>query len=847
MVPSDPHAHALSPDVTAARRLLTEDADTADPEATVLRLFVLRVADARDRLDHPVEWSTTAGLADRVATAWATITDRVPVATLPADDWPADASLAAAVGQLETVGDTGVARSFETLDPRHVGTVYEAMLAEDRKPSGAYYTPFPVVRYVVETTVDPLLDAVETGERPVTDLAVLDPATGCGRFLVDTVLVCRDRLAGTTQTVSGTLTDALVSNCLYGVDLDARALDLTTLVTWLTTGASADALASLHDHLHEGDALVGRASVDDSPVCDPPTDGPAVDWPEAFPEIRGEDRRFDAAVGNPPYVRSRSIPDDRKADYRESYATAVGAFDLYVPFLERTSTLADRIGVVVPNKWTTTRYGRPLRDRLLDDHRVAELVDLSSLDVFDDAAVYPLVLRFQANAGPTDELTVTHPRKAADIDDAPHAALPRDVVDGLGDRVIPTDVDADAAGFVARLAATGSRLGDHATATEGIHTGNVREKLVVDEPTPDAVPVVGGDSVEPYLVDWDGRYVRTDPELVDEAAGEYADLREPSLFAGPKLLAPDVARWPTVAYDTEGRHALNTLYVVRPREETPYGVWHLLGLLNSTLVRWYFTQVYGGTHVSGGYLRCKPMFLLELPVPPSPDPADLDRLARAARTARDARADRDALEPDLSPSFEDPDGATLADHGATVVADGPLTATTEEYPNLRLGDVAVEQHDGVVELRATARYKPDGEPAAPVEDGGSSSASERERDRWGYVETPAAPALRLECGDRLAGLVAAFVPEVVERDDGTAGFRCRAAKSIAPVDRLRSIRLPDPDAVADELDDYRRARDCAARLDETIEATDRRIDEVVADLYGATDADRTLLDAWTGG
>ena len=69
-------------------------------------------------------------------------------------------------------------------------------------------------------------------------------------------------------------------------------------------------------------------------------------------------KRFDAVVGNPPYVRSRHLPAERKADLRERFETVRGAFDLYVPFVERMAAFGGRVSCIVPNKWTTARYGR---------------------------------------------------------------------------------------------------------------------------------------------------------------------------------------------------------------------------------------------------------------------------------------------------------------------------------------------------------------------------------------------------------------------------------------------------------------------------------------------------------
>ncbi|WP_439025468.1 Eco57I restriction-modification methylase domain-containing protein [Haloarchaeobius sp. DT45] len=834
MVPAPGPVARLRTDALAARARLP--AGTVG-DVTLSRVLVCCFAESRDRLPVEVGWDRPAGLGHRLAVAWEAVESRVPTDPLPLDGWPPDAVLARAARALRTVGDTDEPRDFTAIDPRHVGTVHEAVLAERRKAAGAYYTPLPVVEYVVDETVAPLVDAVAAGECDPTDLAILDPAMGCGRFLVGAVCALRDRLAPEHDDPPD-LVDSLVANTVYGVDLDARAVDLAVLVCWLAIDPAPAALAGLRDNLAVGDSLVGVGPAGDR--VEPLPDRPALDWPDAFPGVLGTDSRggggeggrFDAAIGNPPYVRSRHLDDDLKAYLRKQYDTVTGAFDLYIPFVERAGALARHVALVVPNKWTTTRYGRPMRDQLLDRHRLTELVDLSSLDVFPDANVYPLVLRFAADAGPTDAVTVAHPTDPSDpaaIAAAERVSVPRAVVDRLGDRVVPMDLSGDAAGLVGRLSAAGERVGDHATITEGIHTGNVREKLLVDDPGPDTRPVVGGDAVSPYLVDWGGRFVRYDHGLVDRDAGEYADLREPALFEDEKLLVPDVSEGPEAGYDDHGLYVLNSCYVVRPRAESPYSTWALLALLNATPVDWYFRQVYGGSHVSGGYLRCKPMFLGEVPLPADPAPAAVDRLESLAREARAARRAHRDVDLDLSVDVAGTTGRSLRERGAVAIATGPLGATTKRYDGLRIGRVAVERTADGVELHATARFRP--------------ADSSTDTDRWGFTETDPRPAVRFACDDRLAELVTAAVREAVDTRESVSGFRREAGKTISPTDRLLDIRVPALDDVGDEFEAYLEAKERADELDEKIEQTDDLLDQIVYDLYGLTDEEIGIVEA----
>ena len=182
------------------------------------------------------------------------------------------------------------------------------------------------------------------------------------------------------------------------------------------------------------------------------------------------------------------------------------------------------------------------------------------------------------------------------------------------------------------------------------------------------------------------------------------------------------------------------------------------------------------------------------------------------------------------------DGSTLTEIATYQppkgVGDTKLTATKDDYENLRIGTVSTEREsDDTVIIHATARYKPDDEDAY-------------ETDRWGYTETEPIPAMCLtDLTDTKAALVEAFVPVAADEAGGFANFRETATKTNSLVDRLEALTLPDPDDVADGLERYVEAKERAEELDRKIERTDALIDEIVYELYGLTDEEVEIVEA----
>jgi len=163
------------------------------------------------------------------------------------------------------------------------GRVYLITDRGERKATGSYYTPDYIVKYIVEQTLQPLLDETEarwadrkevTEEDLVDDilsLDVLDPAMGSGHFLVEaTEYIARYLVGLGLQATAGMGTEAEldywkrrgVQACIYGVDLNPLAVELAKLSLWLATVSKDKPLSFLDHHLRCGNSLIG-ARVDD--------------------------------------------------------------------------------------------------------------------------------------------------------------------------------------------------------------------------------------------------------------------------------------------------------------------------------------------------------------------------------------------------------------------------------------------------------------------------------------------------------------------------------------------------------------------------------------------------------
>ena len=136
-----------------------------------------------------------------------------------------------------------------------------------RKITGSYYTPDSLVQVLLDTVLDPILNQRENeSEDPVRsllDLSVMDPACGSGRFLVSAARRIAKRVAhhrAADMPLESDYRQALrdvARQCLYGVDRNPMAVELTKVALWIETVEPGRPLGYFDMQIRCGDALLG--------------------------------------------------------------------------------------------------------------------------------------------------------------------------------------------------------------------------------------------------------------------------------------------------------------------------------------------------------------------------------------------------------------------------------------------------------------------------------------------------------------------------------------------------------------------------------------------------------------
>ena len=148
------------------------------------------------------------------------------------------------------------------LDPR----------GSERKSTGSYYTNSDLIAELVRSALDPVIaDRLSRAgpdpaarERALLSIRVCDPACGSGAFLI----AATNRLgrevakvrAGTelppAREVQAARRD-VISHCIYGVDLNPMAVELTKVSLWINALVGNKPLSFLDHHIKCGNSLIG--------------------------------------------------------------------------------------------------------------------------------------------------------------------------------------------------------------------------------------------------------------------------------------------------------------------------------------------------------------------------------------------------------------------------------------------------------------------------------------------------------------------------------------------------------------------------------------------------------------
>lgn len=496
-----------------------------------------------------------------------------------------------------------------------------------RKKDGIFYTPEYITRYIVNEAVGGWLEnkkqelgfyelpniteeewvKIRLGKiqknnkkvkthldfwlkyREVLDnIKVLDPACGSGSFLVqvfDYLKNQRKQVNEEIATFEGIQAELfnqdthILSKNIYGVDLNAESVEITKLALWLKTANKNDKLTSLDNNIKCGNSLIDDKSIDEK----------AFDWNVEFKDIM-DNGGFDVIVGNPPYVGIELIYSDDRRYYEAKYKTAVGRFDLYSLFIEKSYKILNNSGnfsFIIPAKYLNNTQFSKSREQLLDGS-----ISVVSIDdkVFSDASVDSIIIMYSRVIKNQYKTFILKNNDCIYITDD-------NLSDIISDKlhIFTLNQDRNTKDIISKIERNTICLSSIAEIRDGIIAGTLKDILFVENSVGSTIhPLLFGRDVDRYCYKSPSIYVDYNPnkmmnEEIKRKEGKAVGLRmrTAEIFERTKILSRQIGSKIIATLDNDNMYYEHTLHSTYIKDKN-YDVKYILALYNSKLFAYYY-------------------------------------------------------------------------------------------------------------------------------------------------------------------------------------------------------------------------------------------------------------------
>lgn len=542
--------------------------------------------------------------------------------------------------------------NFDAIPIHILGSIYERFLGkvviatdkrvkieekpEVRKAGGVYYTPKYIVDYIVKKTVGKLIKGKKPSE--IAKLKFADIACGSGSFLLG-VLEClidyhtsyynehrEEAKKDKCLQVDGLFVlsikqkQKILTNNIYGVDLDHQATEVTQLSLYLkmleqeTTATTNEMqvlfhekiLPNLSNNIKSGNSLISSDilteqlfSFDEEKHLNP------FDYKLEFPEVF-KNGGFDAIVGNPPYVMLQNLETRASFEYAsKKFQSAKYKIDTYQLFIESAINKLKPKGVVsfiVPNTYLKNIHAEPLRRLILKETSINELL-LLNYPVFKGASVDTSIFLFEKIYKKNNTVYI---KKS----DSPEQIILSNEIeqdsflknDKLYFNLYINELDSM---LIKKIEQKSDKLSQHCDAYFGIQTFDRKKYVSVEKLTDRYKPVIDGTNIERYFLKEPSEYVKFSQSVIKSGGND-------KVYTQDRICIRQIGMTPIATFVPANIYTLNTIYNVFLKEPKRENLYFILGIINSSLNQFYWKKV--NYDQKGTFPKIKKEAILNIPI-----------------------------------------------------------------------------------------------------------------------------------------------------------------------------------------------------------------------------------------
>ena len=488
-------------------------------------------------------------------------------------------------------------------------------------------------------------------EQKLLNIKILDPSCGSGRFLISSAnLLLKLYKLLDEKSVENDVKKSIIEKNLYGMEIDKNSclISKLRLIIWLYS----DDPKNLEKYV----CNVEKFSFQDIELIlnniKIKINVHNLDFLLPF----NSNAQYDVIVGNPPYVENKKIRNQEyKLQLYKNFVSACKLFDLSILFIEKSMQFLKEncgyLSFLITNKFLSADYGVKIRNLLIKNADLKEILNISSLPVFGKTAIYPIIISLKKNVlSSNNSLNIKKFNSLKELYSNNYATsinLHQALIQCLPAKVIPIT------GNVPLI----SSLFLHFKSMEE----SIKDLKIIYRPfgfinwvrnfeyisnkrsSDNDLILLGTGNVEKYYFNFDKRIkiAKQDLEV------SYFNYNEQFIdiwneLSNEKLIFREIAKDLTCAYDPGIFANITGLYFIRIPSFDTNRLFCLLTVLNSSLMDVIFKTLFGTLHMSGNFLRFNGSFVKRLPMPDD-FPVSLAHLGKLIQFLSQLRFDLNSL------------------------------------------------------------------------------------------------------------------------------------------------------------------------------------------------------------
>ncbi|UCD00718.1 MAG: N-6 DNA methylase [Promethearchaeota archaeon] len=477
-------------------------------------------------------------------------------------------------------------------------------------------------------------------------LTVLDPAVGSGHFIIAALNILEKyyfklRSLGIIKWSNYEIREYIISNNLFGVDIEIKAIDITKrrlflALKGLASNTSNDKiLLNIESNYKVGNAIIGF--INKSEVNAPPNADlndcfyneikkvfqthkdlkkisssgkenkemilalKPFHWFHAFPDIMARGG-FDIIIENPPYISNKQLSPLEKAIYQKRFETPKGLMNTFGIFIERSIKLchsSSRISYIVHKNIIRSNNYNLLRKYLLENTTIEEIIDVGA-GAFQFVTAETIIIVLTPKAPPKDHKILIKAKLSNQKYFTPQDTIIKHISQNTflnqENYNINLNLQYEELEIINYIKKNKDcDLAEYFEAKTCIATGN-DEKFLANYKVNDSYKkTLRGKNIGRFYIDFDNLYVYYNPKMLHRARDEDIFLKN------EKLIMQTISSNLTVAYDNNNYYPLSTCIAIIPKDNRSnrISIKYLLLLMNSKLMNFYYDFVFNlGAHLT---------------------------------------------------------------------------------------------------------------------------------------------------------------------------------------------------------------------------------------------------------